>query len=99
MSGSMRLNFAREESFLAYAEQAMLGDGVTERVVWDVVKLYAAKSGFNGVAPQDLRRSCAKLCHSTGGELEQIQFLPRACICRNDGALSRLQAADSQRRQ
>jgi len=23
----------------------------------------------------DLRRSCARLCHSAGGELEQIQFL------------------------
>ena len=24
---------------------------------------------------RDLRRTCAKLCHSAGGELEQIQFL------------------------
>jgi site-specific recombinase XerD len=51
------------------------GDGVTERVVWHVVKSYAAKVGFTGLAPHDLRRSCAKLCHSAGGELEQIQFL------------------------
>jgi hypothetical protein len=26
-------------------------------------------------APHDLRRSCARLCHGAGGELEQIQFL------------------------
>ena len=26
-------------------------------------------------APHDLRRTCARLCHSAGGELEQIQFL------------------------
>jgi site-specific recombinase XerD len=32
------------------------GDGVTERVVWHVVKLYAAKSGFASLAPHDLRR-------------------------------------------
>lgn len=51
------------------------GGGVTERVVWHVVKLYAAKVGFAGLAPHDLRRSCAKLCHPAGGELEQIQFL------------------------
>jgi site-specific recombinase XerD len=51
------------------------GTGVTERVVWHVVKLYAAKTGFARRAPHDLRRSCAKLCHSAGGELEQIQFL------------------------
>jgi hypothetical protein len=27
------------------------------------------------LAPHDLRRTCARLCHSAGGELEQIQFL------------------------
>jgi site-specific recombinase XerD len=51
------------------------GDGVTERLVWHVVKQYAAKLGLIGLAPHDLRRSCAKLCHSAGGELDQIQFL------------------------
>lgn len=25
--------------------------------------------------PYDLRRTCARLCHQAGGELEQIQFL------------------------
>jgi integrase len=28
-----------------------------------------------GLAPHDLRRTCARLCHRAGGELEQIQFL------------------------
>ena len=50
-------------------------DGVTERAVWHVVELYAAQVGFAGLAPHDLRRSCAKLCHSARGELKQIQFL------------------------
>ncbi len=27
------------------------------------------------IAPHDLRRTCARLCHSAGGELEHIQFL------------------------
>jgi integrase len=27
------------------------------------------------LAPHDLRRTCAKLCHVSGGEIEQIQFL------------------------
>jgi hypothetical protein len=31
-------------------------------------------SGLDHIAPHDLR-SCAKLCHDRGGELEQIQFL------------------------
>jgi len=32
------------------------GDGITERVVWHVVKLYAARTGLAGLAPHDLRR-------------------------------------------
>lgn len=51
------------------------GDGMTERVVWHVVKDYAAKLNLAGLAPHDLRRSCARLCHIAGGEMEQIQFL------------------------
>jgi integrase len=51
------------------------GDGVTERVVWHVVKEYAKRLGLGTLAPHDLRRSCAKLCPVSGGELEQIQFL------------------------
>ena len=50
-------------------------DLMTDRVVWHVVKDYAAKLGMYQLAPHDLRRSCARLCHVAGGELEQIQFL------------------------
>ena len=51
------------------------GGGISEKVVWHVVKEYAGKMGLPRLAPHDLRRSCARLCHSAGGELEQIQFL------------------------
>jgi len=51
------------------------GDFMTDRVVWHVVKDYAAKLGLPQLAPHDLRRSCARLCHVAGGELEQIKFL------------------------
>ena len=51
------------------------GDLITDRVVWHVVKDYAMKVGLPQLAPHDLRRSCARLCHVAGGELEQIQFL------------------------
>jgi site-specific recombinase XerD len=51
------------------------GNGMTEKVVWHVVKENATRLGLPKVAPHDLRRSCARLCHSAGGELEQIQFL------------------------
>jgi len=51
------------------------GDGLTEKVVWYIVKTFAKTAGFERVAPHDLRRTCARLCHVAGGELEQIQFL------------------------
>jgi len=51
------------------------GEGMTEKVVWHIVKENAAKLGLSKVAPHYLRRSCARLCHAAGGELEQIQFL------------------------
>jgi len=50
-------------------------EGVTEKLVWHVVKEFAAKIGVSKLAPHDLRRSCARLCRAAGGELEQIQFL------------------------
>jgi site-specific recombinase XerD len=51
------------------------GEGMTEKVVWHVVNEFAAKVGIVNLAPHDLRRTCARLCHAAGGELEQIQFL------------------------
>ena len=51
------------------------GNHMTEKVVWHVVKQYARQLGISKLAPHDLRRSCARLCHGAGGELEQIQFL------------------------
>jgi site-specific recombinase XerD len=51
------------------------GTEITEKVVWHVVKEYAEQLGVSKLAPHDLRRSCARLCHDSGGELEQIQFL------------------------
>jgi site-specific recombinase XerD len=51
------------------------GEGITERLVWHVVKEYAARLNLAKLAPHDLRRSCARLCHMAGGEMEQIQFL------------------------
>jgi site-specific recombinase XerD len=40
-----------------------------------VVKECAERAGIEKLAPHDLRRSCARWCHKSGGELEQIQFL------------------------
>jgi len=51
------------------------GESMTEKVVWHVVREFAAKAAIEKSAPHDLRRTCARLCHLAGGELEQIQFL------------------------
>jgi integrase len=48
---------------------------VTANVVWYAMKRCACQVGIANLAPHDLRRTCARLCHSSGGELEQIQFL------------------------
>jgi uncharacterized protein (TIGR03435 family) len=32
---------------------------------------YASEVGVPGIAPHDLRRTCAKLCRAAGGELER----------------------------
>jgi integrase len=51
------------------------GDGMTPKVIWEIVKQAAQAAGIDQLAPHDLRRTCARLCHLAGGELEQIQFL------------------------
>ena len=51
------------------------GRGITEKVVWCMVRECASKAKLEKLAPHDLRRTCARLCHESGGELEQIQFL------------------------
>jgi integrase len=51
------------------------GDGMSPKVLWDVVRAAAARAGIDKLAPHDLRRTCARLCHLAGGELDQIQFL------------------------
>ena len=47
---------------------------MTVKAVWHIVKESARSIGVAKLAPHDLRRTCARLCHGSGGELE-IQFL------------------------
>jgi integrase len=48
---------------------------MTPKVLWEIVREAAASAGIEKPAPHDLRRSCARLHHLAGGELDQIQFL------------------------
>ena len=51
------------------------GRGFTPKVIWAIVKANAKSCGLTTIAPHDLQRTRARLCHQAGGELEQIQFL------------------------
>ena len=48
---------------------------ISEQAVLDNVRQYGKQIGLENIRPHDLRRTCAKLCRSGGGELEQIQLL------------------------
>lgn len=50
-------------------------EGITAKAVWHIVKDSARRIGVPKLAPHDLRRTCARLCQASGGELEQIQML------------------------
>jgi integrase len=50
-------------------------NGMTPKVLWGIVREAASRAGVEKLAPHDLRRTCARLCHLAGGELDQIQFL------------------------
>ena len=50
-------------------------NGFSPKVIWLVVTTACCQCGLPGVAPHDLRRTCSRLCHDAGGEIEQIQYL------------------------
>src|SRR5438067_2807784 len=50
------------------------GNGMTPKVLWEVVKDAARQAGIDKLAPHDLRRTCARLCHLAGGEVERGGF-------------------------
>jgi hypothetical protein len=69
-------NVTQGKIFRAVARKGKAwGRGISQNVVWYVVRNCCQRAGLDHIAPYDLRRTCAKLCHDRGGELEQIQFL------------------------
>lgn len=50
------------------------GEGLSSKAIYRVVER-RVRLIAPGIAPHDLRRTCAKLCRAAGGELEQIQLL------------------------
>ena len=71
------------------------GTAISEKVVWYLVRECASKAKIEKLAPHDLRRTCARLCHDAGGELEQIQFLLGHVSVQTSERYCRMQAAAS----
>ena len=52
----------------------IMGDSLTPKAIYNVVKIYAEKLEKLGIAPHDLRRTFAKLAHKGGAPIDQIQL-------------------------
>ncbi|MGO9443183.1 MAG: tyrosine-type recombinase/integrase [Thiobacillaceae bacterium] len=66
----------KEKIFRAVGKNGKVsGASLSTTAVWKIVLQYARQVGIERLAPHDLRRTCAKLCRKSGGDLEQIQFL------------------------
>jgi Phage integrase family len=50
-------------------------DTLSDWVVWSIVEQSSKQIGIEHFGAHDLRRTCAKLCRKSGGDLEQIKFL------------------------
>jgi len=52
-----------------------VGESLSDWAIWSVVEHSAKQIGIERFGAHDLRRTCAKLCRKSGGDLEQIKFL------------------------
>jgi len=52
-----------------------VGASLSDWAVWSVVEQSAKQIGIEHFGAHDLRRTCARLCRKSGGDLEQIKFL------------------------
>jgi integrase len=53
----------------------ILGDELGDWAIWSVVEQSSKQIGIEHFGAHDLRRTCAKLCRKSGGDLEQKKFL------------------------
>jgi site-specific recombinase XerD len=73
---TMKAEITAGNIFRRVSRKEVVGEmGITPKAIWHVVKAAAQRAGIFNLSPHDLRRTCARLCHLAGGELEQIQFL------------------------
>lgn len=60
--------------FVRLVHGKAVGSCLSPQTILDIVSAYGRELGMN-ITPEDLRRTCGRLCRSGGGELEQIQLL------------------------
>src|SRR5437016_393090 len=48
------------------------GDGITPKAIWHVVKAASKRADIKNLAPHDLRRTCARLCHLRAENLSRF---------------------------
>jgi integrase len=53
----------------------IMGDELGDWAIWSVVEQSSKQIGIEHFGAHDLRRTCARLCRKSGGDLEQIKFL------------------------
>jgi integrase len=53
----------------------LVADELGDWAIWSVVEKSSKQIGIEHFGAHDLRRTCAKLCRKSGGDLEQIKFL------------------------
>jgi integrase len=53
----------------------IVGEELGDWAIWSVVEQSSKQIGIEHFGAHDLRRTCAKLCRKSGGDLEQIKFL------------------------
>jgi site-specific recombinase XerD len=67
------------------------GDGMSPKVLWDVVRAAAVRAGIEKLAPHDLRRTCARLSRSWR-RAGSNPVSPGPRFNSDDGAVPRVQA-------
>jgi Phage integrase family len=58
-----------------FAQPALLEKRIADAAILGSFVAVLTFGVIEKLAPHDLRRTCARLCHSAGGELDQIRFL------------------------
>ena len=92
ISGQRAARVTEGRIFRAVARAGKVwGEGISQNVVWYVVKSCCERVGLEHIAPHDLRRTCAKLCHTQWWRAGADSILAGACIRPDHGTLSGLQ--------